>query len=328
MARPNCFKRARNEATITQRRRTCLGSFPTFYRPSYQRDCDPIEGASRRFRAAGAPPIPVDTKLRESSSHGEDDLGVRIHFEKCGGHSRRGWKIPRWLSHVCRSGGGSPTEAVKERRMAVARGIVVQSDATKAIQPGAAAELGVPARVAPLPTATSSASDSRKYSFIGSLQRAVTAALAFTRGPTDTRAQKPCDAPPGSPSSLAPCYTAAHPFPARPAMKLNYRRTLLIGFGFFGISVLWTLYNAYVPIYLQAGSPTFDAPGRGRLRPGRRADRRHHDAGQHRRLLPPAPHRRLVRPHLDALRAPDALHPRARAHLDPRLHPDSRRRAA
>jgi len=44
-------------------------------------------------------------------------------------------------------------------------------------------------------------------------------------------------------------------------MKLDYKKTFLIGFGFFGISVMWTLYNAYVPIYLQAGSPTFDAPG-------------------------------------------------------------------
>ena len=42
---------------------------------------------------------------------------------------------------------------------------------------------------------------------------------------------------------------------------LDYKKTFLIGFGFFGISVLWTMYNAYVPIYLQAGSPTFDAPG-------------------------------------------------------------------
>ncbi len=42
---------------------------------------------------------------------------------------------------------------------------------------------------------------------------------------------------------------------------LDYKRTFLIGFGFFGISVLWTLYNAYVPIYLQAGHPAFDAPG-------------------------------------------------------------------
>jgi MFS family permease len=43
--------------------------------------------------------------------------------------------------------------------------------------------------------------------------------------------------------------------------RLDYRKTFLIGFGFFGISVLWTLYNAYVPIFLQAGNPTFDAPG-------------------------------------------------------------------
>ncbi|MBN1814625.1 MAG: SLC45 family MFS transporter [Anaerolineae bacterium] len=43
--------------------------------------------------------------------------------------------------------------------------------------------------------------------------------------------------------------------------KLNWGFTFLIGFGFFGISVLWTLYNAYVPIYLQAGNPTFEAPG-------------------------------------------------------------------
>jgi maltose/moltooligosaccharide transporter len=44
------------------------------------------------------------------------------------------------------------------------------------------------------------------------------------------------------------------------SLKLDYKKTFLIGFGFFGISVLWTLYNAYVPIYLQAGNPTFDAP--------------------------------------------------------------------
>ena len=44
-------------------------------------------------------------------------------------------------------------------------------------------------------------------------------------------------------------------------LKLDYKKTFLIGFGFFGISVMWTLYNSYVPIYLQAGSPTFDAPG-------------------------------------------------------------------
>jgi len=44
-------------------------------------------------------------------------------------------------------------------------------------------------------------------------------------------------------------------------MKLNYKRTFLIGFGFFGIGILWTLYNAYVPIFLQAGHPDFEAAG-------------------------------------------------------------------
>ncbi len=43
--------------------------------------------------------------------------------------------------------------------------------------------------------------------------------------------------------------------------KLNYGKTFLIGFGFFGISVMWTLYNAYVPIFLQAGNPAFKATG-------------------------------------------------------------------
>ncbi|MCJ7739525.1 MAG: MFS transporter, partial [Anaerolineae bacterium] len=48
---------------------------------------------------------------------------------------------------------------------------------------------------------------------------------------------------------------------SQPKLKLNTPRTLLIGFGFFGISILWTLYNAYVPIFLQAGNPNFNAPG-------------------------------------------------------------------
>jgi len=34
-------------------------------------------------------------------------------------------------------------------------------------------------------------------------------------------------------------------------VRLDYKRTFLVGFGFFGISILWTLYNAYVPIFLQ-----------------------------------------------------------------------------
>jgi MFS family permease len=39
--------------------------------------------------------------------------------------------------------------------------------------------------------------------------------------------------------------------------KLDYKKTFLIGFGFFGLSVMWKLYNDYVPIFLQAGNPTF-----------------------------------------------------------------------
>ncbi|NTV64597.1 MAG: SLC45 family MFS transporter, partial [Oscillochloris sp.] len=39
--------------------------------------------------------------------------------------------------------------------------------------------------------------------------------------------------------------------------RFSYARTLLLGFGFFGISVLWGIYNAQVPIFLQAGRPGF-----------------------------------------------------------------------
>ncbi len=32
--------------------------------------------------------------------------------------------------------------------------------------------------------------------------------------------------------------------------KLSYPKTFLLGFGFFGVSVIWSVYNAYVPIFL------------------------------------------------------------------------------
>ncbi len=35
-------------------------------------------------------------------------------------------------------------------------------------------------------------------------------------------------------------------------MKVDYRRTLLLGFGFFGISLIWSVYNSYVPIFLRS----------------------------------------------------------------------------
>lgn len=34
-------------------------------------------------------------------------------------------------------------------------------------------------------------------------------------------------------------------------MKLNYKKTFLLGFGFFAISITWALYNSYVPIFLK-----------------------------------------------------------------------------
>ncbi len=34
-------------------------------------------------------------------------------------------------------------------------------------------------------------------------------------------------------------------------MKLNYKQTFLIGFGFFASSVAWSMYNAYIPILLE-----------------------------------------------------------------------------
>ena len=42
-------------------------------------------------------------------------------------------------------------------------------------------------------------------------------------------------------------------------MKFSYWRVLLLGFGFMGLSVLWGIYNAYVPIFLQAGRPDFSS---------------------------------------------------------------------
>jgi len=34
-------------------------------------------------------------------------------------------------------------------------------------------------------------------------------------------------------------------------VKLNYPKTFVLGFGFFGVSVLWAVYNAFVPIFLK-----------------------------------------------------------------------------
>ncbi len=41
-------------------------------------------------------------------------------------------------------------------------------------------------------------------------------------------------------------------------MKFNYGKTFLIGFGFLGISIIWPIFNQYIPIFLQAGNPEFE----------------------------------------------------------------------
>jgi maltose/moltooligosaccharide transporter len=33
-------------------------------------------------------------------------------------------------------------------------------------------------------------------------------------------------------------------------MKFNYGKIFLLGFGFFGVSVIWSVYNAFVPVFL------------------------------------------------------------------------------
>ena len=33
-------------------------------------------------------------------------------------------------------------------------------------------------------------------------------------------------------------------------MKFNYGKIFLLGFGFFGVSVIWSVYNAFVPLFL------------------------------------------------------------------------------
>jgi Na+/melibiose symporter-like transporter len=42
-------------------------------------------------------------------------------------------------------------------------------------------------------------------------------------------------------------------------MRFSHIRLILLGCGFMGISLLWGIYNAYVPIFLQAGRPDFSA---------------------------------------------------------------------
>jgi maltose/moltooligosaccharide transporter len=43
------------------------------------------------------------------------------------------------------------------------------------------------------------------------------------------------------------------------ASKFNYGKTFLLGFGFLGISIIWPIFNQYIPIFLQAGNPEFES---------------------------------------------------------------------
>ena len=40
--------------------------------------------------------------------------------------------------------------------------------------------------------------------------------------------------------------------------QFNYRKTLIVGFGFLGISIIWPIFNQYIPLILQAGNPAFE----------------------------------------------------------------------
>ena len=40
--------------------------------------------------------------------------------------------------------------------------------------------------------------------------------------------------------------------------RFPYGRTFLLGFGFLGISIIWPIFNQFIPIFLQAGNPEFE----------------------------------------------------------------------
>ncbi len=45
---------------------------------------------------------------------------------------------------------------------------------------------------------------------------------------------------------------------AADSKSFSYRKTAVVGFGFLGISVIWPIFNQFVPIFLQAGNPAFE----------------------------------------------------------------------
>lgn len=40
--------------------------------------------------------------------------------------------------------------------------------------------------------------------------------------------------------------------------RFTFSKTFIVGFGFLGISIIWPIFNQYIPIFLQAGNPEFE----------------------------------------------------------------------
>ena len=40
--------------------------------------------------------------------------------------------------------------------------------------------------------------------------------------------------------------------------RFPWGKTFLLGFGFLGISIIWPIFNQYIPLILQAGNPEFE----------------------------------------------------------------------
>lgn len=40
--------------------------------------------------------------------------------------------------------------------------------------------------------------------------------------------------------------------------KFPYKKTFVVGFGFLGISIIWPIFNSFIPVFLQAGNPEYE----------------------------------------------------------------------
>ncbi len=40
--------------------------------------------------------------------------------------------------------------------------------------------------------------------------------------------------------------------------RFDYTKTFIVGFGFLGISIVWPIFNQFIPLFLQAGNPEFE----------------------------------------------------------------------